>query len=34
MFVGKANDTFTVAIREAQTSWEAEVSRFLQEVGK
>jgi hypothetical protein len=32
MFVGTANDTFTVAIKQAQTHWEAEVSRFLGEI--
>ncbi len=31
MFVGTANETFTVAIKEAEAHWEAEVSRFLGE---
>ena len=32
MFVGTANDTFTIAVKEAQTNWETEASRFLGEM--
>jgi hypothetical protein len=32
MFIGTASETFTWALKEAQTSWEAHVSRYLGEV--
>jgi hypothetical protein len=32
IFVGSPNDSFTRAIREAQTNWQNHVDRFLKEV--
>jgi hypothetical protein len=32
MFVGDANDTFTKAIKEVQSSWETHRNRFLGEI--
>jgi hypothetical protein len=32
MFVGDANDTFTLAIKEVQTGWESHRTRFLGEI--
>jgi hypothetical protein len=32
MFVGTANDTFTRAMQEVNTNWEAHRKRFLGEI--
>lgn len=32
VFVGDANDTFTVAIKDLSTNWEAHRARFLGEI--
>ena len=31
-FIGTASETFTWAVKEAQTNWEAHLSRFLGEI--
>jgi hypothetical protein len=32
LFVGDANDNFTLAIKEVRTNWEVQRARFLEEI--